>query len=95
MNVMHTVVFTFAIGLSTSAALAYSPSSSHALPDNGGCHLMTESECLAHLGKLSMMPAGTERQAYLAAHKALIQERGALCGTAVNKHTLLKRASYR
>jgi hypothetical protein len=95
MNVMHTVVVSLVMGLSASAAQAYSPRSSHVLADNGGCHLMTESECRVHLGKLGELPAGEEREAYLAAHKALILERGALCGSALSRNTLLKRAAYR
>lgn len=80
MKVMHSALFTMALGLSANVALAYSPENSHALPYNGGCHLMTESECKTHLSTLGQLPYGAEREAYLTAHRALLQERAALCG---------------
>lgn len=81
MKVMQPALISLLIALVASPALAYSVGNAHALPENSGCHLMTAKECQAHLAQLSSMPAGQEREAYLAAHNALIEEREALCGS--------------
>jgi len=95
MKVMHTLILSLTLGLAANAALAYSPANAHSLPENSGCHLMTAQECNAHLAKLGSLPAGEEREAYLAAHKALIKERSALCGSVAGGNISVIRASYR
>lgn len=95
MKVMHSLILSLSLGLSANAALAYSPSNSHALPLNAGCHLMTEQECSAHLAKLSSLPSGQEREAYLAAHQSLMRERAALCGSGFRNSTASLNSSYR
>lgn len=94
MKVMQPVLLSLFIGLVTAAAHAYSGADAHALPDNGGCHLMTESECKAHLGKLQGLQDPQERAAYLSRHKSLIDERRMLCGSEISR-SKPSRVSYR
>jgi hypothetical protein len=95
MKLMHTLILSLTLGMAANAALAYSPASAHALPENSGCHLMTAQECNAHLAKLGSLPVGEEREAYLAAHQALIRERSALCSSSARGSVSVIRASYR
>jgi hypothetical protein len=95
MKVMHTLILSLTLGLAANAALAYSLANAHALPENSGCHLMTAQECSAHLAKLGSLPAGQEREVYLAAHQALIRERATLCGSNARASASVNRASYR
>jgi hypothetical protein len=45
------------------------------------CHAtLTESECRLHNAMLTRLPAGTEREAYLAEHFAMIEDRAQACG---------------
>jgi hypothetical protein len=93
MKVMHSALLSLVIGLSANAALANSSENNHAMPENRGCHLLTAPECQAHLGKLSQLSVGQEREAYLAAHRTLVHERASMCGSQLNP--FLIRASYR
>jgi hypothetical protein len=48
------------------------------------CHpLVTQAECRAHHDQLARLPEGTERDAYLAKHLALVAERVKSCGCAM------------
>jgi hypothetical protein len=94
MKVMQSVLIGLGFALAATSALAYSVGNAHALPENAGCHLMTAKECQAHLAQLGSLPVGQERDAYLAAHHALIQEREALCGSS-KRTSLQSRANAR
>lgn len=48
------------------------------------CHpLITPVECRAHRDLLARLPEGTERNAYMARHIALVEERVRSCGCSV------------
>lgn len=45
------------------------------------CHVtLTESECRQHHALLARLPQGSEREAYLAEHFAMIEDRASVCG---------------
>jgi hypothetical protein len=45
------------------------------------CHAtLTESECRSHHEMLARLPKGSEREAYLAEHFAMIEDRAKACG---------------
>lgn len=48
-------------------------------PEQSCAPLLTAKECSAHLYRLSVLPEGEARQAYLRAHTALLRERLASC----------------
>ncbi|GEM_PF-2579162 len=82
-----------ALACLATPALAYQPGQDATLNANVQCHLMTDAECRQHASRLQQLTDLVVREAYLAEHQALIQERAALCGAQSGFRPSLYRAS--
>jgi len=53
------------------------------------CHAtLTASECRAHYDLLGRLPEGAEREAYLADHFAMIEDRSQACGCSMKQNNV-------
>jgi hypothetical protein len=78
---MKRSAFILMLGLGFSGVSFASDDSEWAKAMEIPCHAtLTESECRSHHEMLDRLPKGSEREAYLAEHFAMIEDRAKACG---------------
>lgn len=82
-----------AIALASTTALA--AEKLDRIGETKGCHLlMTQKECEAHIGALSRLAPGAERDAFLLAHHQLMREREKACSCNHDAEILMTYTGY-
>jgi len=78
---MKRSTFVLMLGLGFSGVSFASEDSEWAKAMEIPCHAtLTASECRSHYETLALLPNGSQREAYLAEHFAMIEDRAKACG---------------